>query len=405
MATCGMIATTYSILAVPLSQEFKPSRMVLMLAMTVLSLVTGLVSPILGSLMDRVSMRLMTAFGVASVSLGYFALSFATSFNQVLVVFGVLMGPAQILLGPMAAMVLLSRWFVRRRGTALGISIAGIAVGGFVFPLVMQGLLDSFEWREAMRWLALVLVIVSVPAVLMIVDRPSDRGLHPDGAQSDPAVGRPAGELPAVSTRDILADPAFWLAGAIFAVVTAGMMGMITSLVPLATDEGIDADAAAVLISVYAACSFAAKLGFAVVGDRLHPRALLIISLLGFGVGAGCLIMAEAGFWLIAIGVSLVSLLGGLMVPLQSYLIPRIFGDHIVGKASGLLQMFILVVLLLTPPAFGLIFDLTGNYDGIFIIFAALAAGSLLLVPYLRLHPRDAEPELTELTDQPAAAE
>jgi MFS family permease len=284
-------------------------------------------------------------------------------------------------------------------------SIAGIALGGFVFPPVMQGLLDNLDWREAMRWLALILVVVSAPAVLMVVNRPSDRGLHPDGAQSDPASAGSTRDLPVISARAILSDPAFWLAGAIFAVVTAGMLGMITSLVPLATDEGIDASAAALLISVYAACSFAAKFGFAGVGDRVHPRILLIVSLLGFAIGAGCLILAEAGFWLIALGVALTSLLGGLMVPLQSYLIPRIFGDHVVGKASGLLQMFILAVLLLTPPAFGLIHDLTHSYDVIFMIFAGLSAGALLLVPYLRLHPRHEAQETAAGIASAAAAE
>ena len=102
MAACGMIATTYSVIAVPLAEEFQPSRMVLMLAMTVMALVTALVSPPLGSLMDRLSMRLMTGLGVGFIVAGYFALSFTTSFLQAIIIFGLLMGPAQVLLGPMA---------------------------------------------------------------------------------------------------------------------------------------------------------------------------------------------------------------------------------------------------------------------------------------------------------------
>ncbi|MCB2074719.1 MAG: MFS transporter [Novosphingobium sp.] len=405
MAACGMIATTYSVIAVPLAEEFQPSRMVLMLAMTVMALVTALVSPPLGSLMDRLSMRLMTGLGVGFIVAGYFALSFTTSFLQAIIIFGLLMGPAQVLLGPMAGTVLLSRWFVERRGRALGIAIAGVALGGFIFPPVIQGLLGQFDWRVALRLLSLILLVCTVPAVFLIVNRPSDRGLHPDGAATAPVSAGNHADTPPASSRAILSDPAFWIAGILFAVVPSGMMGMVTSLMPLATDEGVDPTAAALLISVYAASGFIAKLSFAAVADRLHPRALLFLSLVGFALGMACLILAEAGIWMIGCGVVLIGLFGGLMIPTQSFLIPRIFGERVIGRASGLIQVLVLAILLLTPPTFGLIFDLTGNYDAIFIVFTALAAGSLLLVPYLRLHPRVAPPAMTMAAQEPVAAE
>lgn len=405
MTACGMIATTFSVVAAPLSEEFQPSRMVLMLAMTIMALVTGLVSPPLGNMMDRTSMRIMTGLGVFAIVAGYFALSFTTSFLQVLIIFGLLMGPAQVLLGPMAGTVLLSRWFVARRGTALGMAIAGVALGGFVFPPLIQALLDSFDWRTAFRVLSLVLLIATAPAVFMIVNRPSDRGLHPDGASTKPEALRHDAGTPPPSSREIISDPQFWIAGFLFAIVPSGMMGMVTSLMPLATDEGIDPSAAAMLISVYAAAGFIAKLIFATVADRLNPRTLVFCSLVGFACGMACMIVAEAGFWMIGLGAALIGLFGGLMVPMQSFLTPKIFGENVVGRALGLIQLLVLAILLLTPPTFGLIFDLTGNYDGVFIIFTALAAGSLLLVPYLRLHPRDSGPDLTVFTDQPSAAE
>jgi len=75
------------------------------------------------------------------------------------------------------------------------------------------------------------------------------------------------------------------------------------------------------------------------------------------------------------------------MVPMESYLAPRVFGQRIVGRAMGLLTGVILVALLSTPPLFGLIFDLTGSYVGIFWTFFGLALAALLLVPAIRLHP------------------
>lgn len=83
------------------------------------------------------------------------------------------------------------------------------------------------------------------------------------------------------------------------------------------------------------------------------------------------------------------------MVPMQSLLVPRIFGDRVVGRAMGLITAVMLCALLATPPLFGRIFDVTGSYTAIFVVFAVLAAAAAILgVPYLRLHIRaEAQPE------------
>ena len=104
---------------------------------------------------------------------------------------------------------------------------------------------------------------------------------------------------------------------------------------------------------------------------------------------------AELGYPMIFLGVGLSGLFGGVMVAMQGLLIPRIFGQEVVGRVSGTLNLVVLSALLATPPIFGLIFDVTGNYDPIFVTFVCLAVGIMLLVPYLRLHPRAASPERT----------
>ncbi len=402
MAAAAMVSSGYSVIAVPLGAEFHPSRMVLMLTMTIMSLVAGLTSPLFGTLMDRVSVRLLMAIGTALIVTGYVALSFATTFTQVLVIYALFMAPVNILLGPMAATVLLSRWFVKRRGTALGIAISGVALGGFVYPPLTQLLLDHFHWREAMRLLALILALTTIPAVLAVVDRPAQRGLHPDGMAIGAEGARPEAAPVAFSARELVADPAFWILGAICAVVMSGMLGMVTNLMPLAIDQGVTPTSASLLISVYAGGGFIAKLAFAAIADKLNPRSLIFLSVAGFASGMACLIGAELGYPMIFLGVGLIGLFGGVMVPMQGLLIPRIFGQEVVGRVSGTLNLVVLSALLATPPIFGLIFDVTGNYDAIFVTFVCLAVGIMLLVPYLRLHPRAASAEPTAVA---AAAE
>ena len=393
LAAIAFIASAYSVLAIPLGQEFGPSRMVLMLAMTVLSAVSGLLAPLLGTLMDRVPLQRLMLLGTALLGAGYAALSFTTSFTQVLVIFGVLIAPANVLLGPVATTVLLSRWFVKRRGTAIGIAVAGISMGSVVYPPLVQWLLDNHAWRDAFRMIALILVVINLPAALLVVNRPSDKGLHPDGADADQQAAQTGAAAAApISARTILTDPAFWIIVAIVSTVSAGMKGMITNLSPIVLDEGIAARDAALLISLYGGCGFISKLAFAGLADRLGPRLLLFATLVGFAAGMACLTQVSAGYGMIALGIALIGLLGGFMVPLQSLLVPRIFGDRVVGRAMGLMSMVLLVAMLASPPLFGLIFDLTGSYSAIFLAFALIAVAAMMVVPSLRLHPRAAPP-------------
>jgi predicted MFS family arabinose efflux permease len=388
MAAASMIASAYGVMAVPFAHEFHPSRMVLMLTITVVSAVSGLTSPLFGSLLDRKSVRLLMIGGALSLVAGLFALSFATSFAQVLVIYAVLMAPANILIGPMAAAVLLSRWFVRRRGAALGLAIAGVATGTFLYNPLIQALLNHFDWRTAFRLLALITFLLTVPFAALVINRPAERGLHPDGADRDPQESHV--EAPRLSTGTLLSDPTFWLAVTIFSVVLSGMIGMISNLVPMAHDVGFSANAAALLASCYAIGGICAKLSFAVISDRMNLRHLMFLSLSGFACGMACLIRPEIGYWLVAVGATAIGFFGGFMVPFQGFFIARVFGAHVVGRVLGLLNVFTLAVMLVTPPLFGRIFDVTGSYGLIFVIFTALAAGAMLLVPHVRIEAKPA---------------
>lgn len=385
LAVTAMITSSYSVIAVPLAKEFHPSRMWLMFAMTVLSGVSALISPCVGKLLDRVSLQKAMALGGVLLALGFVAISFAQSFNHVLIVYGLLVAPANLLIGPLACTVLLTRWFAKRRGTALGVAIAGISVGGVIFPPVMQYLLENLEWRMGLRALALIVVAITLLTTAFIVNYPSDRGLNPDGAAVDAEASLAANKVRTIPATTLLRDPTFWMIAVLVATVTAGLKGMVTNLVSLATDVGIAAGSAAFLISIYASSGFVAKLGFAVMADRMNPRLMMAVSLIGYALGCVAMIWADAGYAAIATGVALMGFFGGMMIPMESFLIPRIWGREVVGRVGGMLNLLIMSFLLISPPLFGRIYDVTGSYDVIFGLFAGLAVMMLMLVPVVRL--------------------
>jgi MFS family permease len=388
LAATAMIATTYSFIALPLVREFKVSQTVVMMAMLLLSGSGAMLTPLLGNLMDRVSVRKLMILGGALLAAGYFAISLTSSFWQVLVVFALLIAPANVLLGPVAATVLLSRWFAERRGMAMGMAIAGVSFGTFIFPKIVQTLLDLGDWRAALQWFSGLLLVWTVPTALLAVDRPADRGLHPEGGAEPSAMARADAAITPVSVREVLSNPAFWMIALTVAIVTSGMKGMITNLARIALNAGIEPGQAASFTAIYATCGFVAKLNFAALADRVGPRVLMFTALGGFALGMALLTRSGGGYWSIALGIGIVGMFGGLMLPIESYIAPRVFGQRAAGRAMGLLAGTIMVALLISPPLFGRIFDLTGSFNGMFWTYCGLALVALLVVPKIQLTPR-----------------
>ena len=389
LLACGSISTvTYGIIAVPLMAEFHPSRAVLMMAMSVVSVSIAILAPPLGTLLDRVSLRAAILSGCVMLCMGYVALSYTTAFWQVLVIYGVFMAPSQLTVGMMSMTVLISRWFSATRGRALGIAVAGVSIGGFIFPVLAQMLLDNFDWRTAMRLFALILAIVTFPTAMLIINRPADVGMHPDGADEEPEhADADAFEATGLTSRQILADPTFWIIAIILSVFFSAMRGVVTNIAPMAADEAIDATQVAWLVSAFSIAGLIAKLGYAWIADRADPRRLLAMIMVIGTLAHVCLIFAEQGLPAIAVGAVLIGLSGGTLLPMQGYLVPRIFGRAVVGKVSGLLGLTMFVFNGFSPPLFGLIHDIFGNYDAVYIGYAVMTLAMVVLLPFMRVDP------------------
>jgi MFS family permease len=101
--------------------------------------------------------------------------------------------------------------------------------------------------------------------------------------------------------------------------------------------------------------------------------------------------MADRGIVAIAAGATTMGLFGGMLLPMQGYLVPRIFGRAVVGRVAGLLGLAMFVFTVFSPPLFGLIYDLTGTYDAVYATYAGLLVAVMFLVPRMRLDPPEVE--------------
>lgn len=380
MLGAGTIVYSYSVIAVPLGAEFQASRTAMMFGITAMSLCSALLSPLLGRAIDRHSIRGLIVVAVLALALGYFLLSWVKAMWQVPLIYAVCMSMATLMLGPLAASTLLARWFKDKLGLVMGIAAVGTSVGGFLFPPLIEWMIGAYEWRIAFRLLALLILVLCLPAALLVVNHPQDRGMRAYGEseRGDLAVQAQ------FSAPSLLKNRNFWFVAiamsGLFAVYTA----LLSNLVPLAMAAGVSKEQGALLISIIAACGVAGKVVFGVIADHIDLRLGLAAAILLLITGLGCFL--GEGFTVLIAGSVATGLAAGGMLPVWGAILAWLFGAKNFGQVMGQMNPVIVPMYLLAPLLTGIIYDQTGSYRSAFILFIVVLAALLLLLPAIR-HP------------------
>jgi MFS family permease len=369
----GILFSSYSIVSTPIGRTFGASHGLQMAGIGAIMLVGAPMSPVVGGWLDRYAFRHLLAISGTLVAVGLLALSFAQAMWQVIAIYAVFMAVPSVICGPMGASTLLMRWFAKRRGRAMGIAIAGLSAGSFVFPVLIQHLIDGYDWRTALQILSLLVGATLVPAaLLMTVERPADRGLYADGADAPPVEApsqrEPGAKVPA---REVLTNPNFWLAALALGLPLSAGTGTTSNIVLVAADIGVAATYAAVVMSAIAVASASGKVVFAVIGDRFDPRILLFTGMVMFSAGLVTLAFAPS-LTLLFVGAAMIAFGSGLLNPMWGVLFPMAFDSAIVGRVMGLAMAVSMVLAVIAPVLVGLLRDATGAYQAPFLLYAVL---------------------------------
>lgn len=381
MVGAGAILYSYSVVVLPFDSEFNASRMAMMLGMTAMPLAGAVISPFLGRALDRYSLKAFMIAGSLALPLGYLALSFTTAIWQVPVVYAVFMAFASLLMGPLAASTLLARWFSARLGLAMGVAAIGTSVGGFLFPPFVEWLIDTFEWRTAFRLLALTTLVLTLPAMLLVVNRPGDRQLRAHGAAEETDSARAA--RPRFSTRDMLKNRNFWLVALVISILFGVYTALLSNLVPFAVDLGISKERGALLISVIAVFGMVGKLVFGAIADNVDLRAGLATASALVAIGLG--LYLQGSYPMLFGGSIAIGLAAGGMLPVWGALLAKLFGADNYGRVMGLMNPFIMPMTMIAPPLAGRIQDVTGSYQIAFIVFIAALLVAICMLPAIRM--------------------
>ena len=386
VATCFFIAfltvgvrNAFGIFVIPMSEEFGWTRTTISLAAASGFLINGITQPFLGHLFDRIGGRRVIVVGL--VLIGIFTLLLSLTFHILfmLVVFSFLLSTA--LSGPSLTntMALISKWFKRRRATAISINTVGTSIGGLILVPFAMYFLQATGWRMTWLILGLLILLLAVPlALLFIRENPEALGLLPDGdkeyqeqAEYEKREDR-LGEFEVDHWIKSFRSAPMWQLSAAYVVcgVTTGMIS--THFVPFAIERGISPGKAALIFGLMMGLNSLGGIGAGVLSDKFGRKNVLAAVYLLRGIGYVMLVCipSSLGMWAFAIaaGFSWVA-----SVPLTSALTADVYGLRVLATISGITFLchqvgsFIMVLLA------GVLFDLTGSYTLPFAI-----AGSLL---------------------------
>jgi len=381
----GFFFYSYGVFFKAIATEFGDSRLGVSIGTTVTMGVGAVLAPFIGQALDRYPLKNIIAIGAISMGSGFFLLGFVESPLQFYMVLGIFIGFGSGAMGQLATSKLVSNWFVMKRGTALGIAATGISVSGVVMPAISALIIAEFGWRNGFITYGLITWLVVVPVVLkLVISRPEDRGLLPDGATEKTSLAPPQ---PKLKTREFLANRVFW-----FLTTTIGLLFCIQSatlihMVPRLTDQGLSLVSASYIASATAFFGIIGKLVYGILVDRWDVRHALWLGI-AFQVAGQLLMFAEDRPLTFLLGACLFGFGMGGVVPMQGAVVGAAFGRDSFGKVLGAMRPPMSVIHLLGVPFAGWVFDVNGTYQPAFLAFLGLYLITAIMVSGVRVETR-----------------
>jgi len=281
--------------------------------------------------------------------------------------------------GPLPNQVLLSRWFDKARGKAMGFAYLGIGIGGYLVLKLSPRLVDAFGWRGALQFLGILIIVLALPLAYFVRDEP-EAGTAAAGAGAPSAAS-------VTPIRDLFRNPAFYLL-AIGSMCSIGAVGGTNQHLKLflSLDMKYTQDASATIASTVLACSIAGRLLMGWLADRIARKHVMLLIYLLIAGSIPLLFMAGSRPAMYAFAVLFGLGLGGeyMIIPLMA---AELFGVRVLGRLLGVILTADGVAEATAPMLVGALRDRTGNYDAGFLVLIAIALAGTVAIGFLPPEP------------------
>jgi MFS family permease len=380
--TMGTVFYTFGVLLKPLTEALDTNRFLISLALTCSMVVGGVLGPWVGSLVAERSIRALMLSGAALLTVGFLAMSQVQTLWQLYLAFGVVVAAGLALSGPLPNNALIANWFVRRRGTAMGISQFGISISGTVMVPLATWLILDYGWRTTVTVLALMPALVLAPVVwFYVVKRPEDLALLPDGEPPGAPVAEPT-EAEAWTIGRAIRDRRVWLLTLTIGPSLASIGAVVQAMHSHVTDLGLSALQASAVVALMTLMGATAKPLFGILADHFDKRAIMGLSLALQALGVGLLLQVESYPALMAAGF-IFGLGFGAVMPLWAILLGALFGRDGFARVMGVMGPMTLPFTMIGLPFTTFVFERTGSYLPAFATFLGCFLISALALAFL----------------------
>ena len=377
-------ATTFWAMPVfvgPMSDDTGWSHTSILIALSLRFIMSAAGGLFLGRFADRKggAARLLL-IGVVLDAIVLLSIRFVSSPLQFVLLYGVAGGLAGTSVRIVMA-TLTAKWFVARRGAAVGFSANGGGFSAIIMSPITALLIEEFGWRSAWGFLGIIMVVVLIPLVPLAVRAPEDLGLEPDNGFVPRSAIRSAAAERSFTLQDVIRTWQFWL---LMLGVTLGNYSLQLHtyvMVPHFEDIGFSTTTAASALSVYGFTSIGMRFFWGLMGDRLSVRFAIVVQ---------SILTAVAAFLLLRVGgvesLYVVMAVQGMMLsgfpPLQILVWPEFFGRMHIGSIVGVTQFVTAVVGASGPLMAAVIYDQSGSYEAsiVLLIGTWLACAAVMFI-------------------------
>ena len=369
----------------PIRSEFGWTSAQTALAFSLQRLEGGIAAPIVGFIFDRIGPKRLIFFGMLLTGSGLVIMSRIQSLSGFYVSFvlasiGTSLGLASV------SMATIANWFIKKRAIALSFLLAGFGLSGLVVPVLVL-LIDKLGWRMSLIYVGIAIALLGIPVAMIARHRPEQYGYLPDGetkATGNWSKNGKSSEVQIISNKagiiehnftvkEAARTRSFYLIALTYMMTQLATSAIIILEMPYLESIGISREVAGITMTFMTLLSLVGRLSSGFLGDIIDKRYIVAAALCLQSLGMIIFANVQQPWHLIPFLLVYGPSYGG-TIPIRPAIIADYFGRRNFGAIQGLMMGIAMLGGIASPVIGGWVFDVTGSYRSIFVIYAGLAA-------------------------------